>query len=210
MIFGTFFTGRVKTQNEQFIETKIFSFIIPIYPISSMLVTETLSRGRRGIDIMKNKLSVIAAILRILSTFSFLFFSFIYHGSYSESIFIKILRVIIPLSLAIYFWFFFGKTKSKEKFVRNQFGKIFGLYFMPEWLYLDEFKKMNDDAKKTYRTKNSSDSWIEKLNTTKFNDDDFALIYCISYFENILNPNKNTSELLERKYQEYLAESNHK
>lgn len=198
------FLGKIKIQNKQFIETKFFCIgIIPINPISSMLVTELDGNSRIGIEIMKNKLSILAVILRLLSTIMFLSSGIFYpSGYFEENTILKVFKVIITLLVAIYFWFFFGKTTKKEKFIRNQFGKIYGLYFMPEWLYLDEFEKFNESAKKIFIAKYSSESWSEKLNTSRYNDDDFALFYCLSYFENILHPDKKIKNIIEQKYDE--------
>ena len=154
MILREAFLGKIKTQNKQFIETKFFCIgIIPINPISSMLVTESDGNSRIGIEIMKNKLSILAVILRLLSTIMFLSSGIFYpSGYFEENTMLKVFKVIITLLLAIYFWFFFGKTTKKEKFIRNQFVKIYGLYFMPEWLYLDEFEKFNESAKNLFYT----------------------------------------------------------
>ena len=206
MTLGEMFLGKIKTQNKQYIETKFFCIgIIPINPISSILVTESNSNGRKGIDIMKNKMSIIAVILRFVSTFCFLSSGIFYpSGFFKEDVIMKILKVLITLLLTIYFWFFFGKTTKKEEFIRKQFGEIFGLYFMPEWLYLDEFEKFNESAKTFFITKFSSQNWSEKLNKAKYNDNDFALFYCLSYFENILHPNKKVENIIQQKYNEYL------
>jgi hypothetical protein len=204
MILREAFLGKIKTQNKQFIETKFFCIgIIPINPISSMLVTESDGNSRIGIEIMKNKLSILAVILRLLSTIMFLSSGIFYpSGYFEENTMLKVFKVIITLLLAIYFWFFFGKTTKKEKFIRNQFGKIYGLYFMPEWLYLDEFEKFNESAKNLFITRYSSESWSEKLKTSRYNDDDFALFYCLSYFENILHPDKKVKNIIQQKYDE--------
>jgi hypothetical protein len=206
MILSEVFLGKIKKQNNQYIETKFFCIgIIPMNPISSILVTEVNNDGRKGIEIKKNKLSIFAVIFRFLSTFCFLSSGIFYpSGFFEQDTVLKVFKVLITLSLTIYFWFFFGKTTKKEKFIRNQFGKIFGLYFMPEWLYLEEFEKFNDSAKTFFITKFNSQNWSENLNKSKHDEDDFALFYCLSYFENILHPNKKNEKILQQKYIEYL------
>jgi hypothetical protein len=68
MIFGTVFTGHVKTQNKQWIESKVFCLGIPLYVTNTMLVTDVTGRGRRGVEIKTNSISIIAAILRPIVT----------------------------------------------------------------------------------------------------------------------------------------------
>ena len=69
---------------------------------------------------------------------------------------------IIFTALAIYFWFFYGKTEKEEFIQRDKMGKSIGLYAMPEWFYADKVRAILDDLERSYQLDFNS-NWKEDL-----------------------------------------------
>jgi hypothetical protein len=197
IIIGAIFIGHVKTQASQWIETKVFCFVIPLYIINTMLITDVEGRGRRGIEIKTNRTSIIAAIIRPIVTGICIVAVGGFIGNYgSRSWSWLIYPATISTALMIYCWFFFGRTTKREKFVRQQFGQVFGLYFMPEWLKAYEVKGKFEKAKKAYVSKFGTTDWKEKLKSMFYHDEDFSLAYCLTSLENSLAYNADSETLL--------------
>lgn len=197
MIFGTVFTGLVKTQNKQWIESKVFCLGIPLYVTNTMLVTDIAGRGRRGIEIKTNRTSIIAAIIRPIVTVLCVFSIGGFIGNYGSAAWSWLIYpAIISLALTIYCWFFFGKTTKQEKFVRQQFGAVLGLYYMPKWLNASDVSTHFNKLKKAYVSKFGTTDWKEKLKSMFYHDEDFSLAYCLTSLENCLAYNADSEALL--------------
>jgi len=198
MIIGTVFTGHVKTQNKQWIESKVFCLGIPLYITNTMLVTGVTGRGRRGIEIKTNSTSIIAAILRPIVTILCVFAVGGFIGNYGSAKWSwLIFPAIVSFALTIYCWFFFGKTTKHEKFVRQQFYQLFGLYFMPHWLQDHDIATKFDKLKKAYVAKFGTTDWKEKLKSTQFQHiEGFSLYYCLTALENNFANDAETEALL--------------
>jgi len=190
MRFGTLFTGHVKTQDRQCVETKVFSFIIPVYIMNSILVTAIVGRGRQGLEIKTNKISVIASLLRVLATASFFFFTAAYIGNFGTKRWEwLIFPAVTSFILSIFFWFFFGKTTKKEKFIRDQFFKKTEYYLMPSWLKTKNLTHYFYKLKKEYKGKFKNESWADKLRDLSKNNPEFPLCFCLTALDAELNKN---------------------
>jgi len=207
MIFGTVFTGQIKTQNKQYVETKMLCIFIPIYVMTTMLVTEVLPSGRQGIEIKTNPLSIVAAAVRSIITVIFLFSLVAFIANYDTMMWLLI-PTIVSLALFVYLWFYFGRTTPYEKFVREQFGTIFGIYAMPEWLMEDVCQRYYERAAAAYEQKYNARDWKDKLKSTMPGESDFTLGYCIAHLENVLNGDTEIKILLRQKYEESI--NNHR
>lgn len=196
MIIGTVFTGHVKTQNKQWIESKVFCLGIPLYITNTMLVTDVTGRGRRGVEIKTNSISIIAAIIRPIVSIAWVFSIGAFIGNYDTMLWL-LWPSIISTALLVYCWFFFGKTTKHEKFVRQQLGDVFGLYFMPHWLHDHEVNTHFEKLKKAYVAKYGAADWKEKLKSAKFQHiDGFSLYYSLTFLENHIGYNAETEALL--------------
>jgi len=196
MIFGTVFTGHVKTQNKQWIESKVFCLGIPLYVTNTMLVTDVTGSGRRGVEIKTSSISIIAAILRPIVTILCVFSVGAFLAN-TDTMFWLLGPAIISIALFVYCWFFFGKTTKHEKFVRKQLGDVFGLYFMPQWLHDHEVNSHFEKLKNAYVAKYGAADWKEKLKSAKFqNVDGFSLYYSLTLLENHIGYNAETEALL--------------
>ncbi len=199
MIFGTVFTGQIKSQNKQCIETKVFCFIIPVYIMTTTLVTDVIPRGRKGIEIKTNKISVIAAIIRPIISVLALFSIGAYIGNFGNDEWQwLIIPVIIAFSLFIYFWFFFGKTNKKEAFIRNQFAKETGLYLIPNWLKKRKLEHFFYELNKKYKKDFDNELWSDKLVGLSKYDQSFSLFFCLTALEAELKNDLNKKELIDK------------
>ncbi|HEY5748783.1 MAG TPA: hypothetical protein VIU12_22090 [Chryseolinea sp.] len=205
MIFGTVFTGQIKTQNKQYIETKMLCIFIPIYVMTTMLVTEVLPSGRQGIEIKTHPLSIVAAAVRSIITVIFLFSLAAFIANYDEMTWLLI-PTIVSLVLFVYLWFYFGRTTPYERFVREQFGKTFGIYTMPEWLMEDVCRNYYERAVVAYEKNYNTRDWKDQLKSTLPGESDFKLRYCITHLESILNNDTEIKTLLRQKYEESIQQ----
>ncbi|NVK08331.1 MAG: hypothetical protein HWD89_04715 [Tenacibaculum sp.] len=197
MIFGTVFTGQIKSQNKQCIETKVFCFVIPIYIMTTTLVTDVVPKGRKGIEIKTNKISVIAAIIRpIISVLTFFSIGAYIGNLGNDEWQWLIIPSIISFSLFIYFWFFFGKTTKKEAFIRSQFAKETGLYFIPNWLKKMNLKYFFNELNKKYRKDFDDELWDDKLIGLSKYDPKFSLLFCLTALDGELNNDVRKKELI--------------
>ena len=114
MRIGTIFSGKMKTFNNQFISTKFFMFIIPLFPIESYFF---INNKNEGFEIGLHKQSVIKAYASI---FSLVLGSFILlmHGSFYHYKLLYQYGSIIGfflILLSLYFFFEYGKPPKKKK-----------------------------------------------------------------------------------------------
>ncbi|RZJ69158.1 hypothetical protein [Flavobacterium sp.] len=203
IIIGTLFAGQTKTQNGQYIATKMFVLGIPLFPTMSMFVTkkETLG-GRYGFEIPKNTASIVASYLRILTVPALIIMLVANSQSYETNWTLSLL-ILAMIGLMVYIWFFLGKTTDKERFSRTQFGKVFEVYFMPEWLYYEDLERFHKSGKALYELKFPDEDWEEKLKYIKPSDPDFALVYCRAYLEIQLHEKDGKRALLDKKFEQF-------
>ena len=195
MIFGTVFTGQVKTQERQYVETKVFCFVIPLYVVTTLLVTKVTAEGRLGMEIKSNRISILAATIRPIISVIWVFATGAFIGNYDTMLWLLV-PLTISIFLFIYFWFYFGKTTKQERFVREQFGKIFGLYFLPRWLKPLDLKTKFEGLKKVYISNYGQSDWKDKIKGMPYYKEEFPLLYCLTALENTIDYNPETEKLL--------------
>jgi hypothetical protein len=130
MLIGTIFLGKIKTVNRQWIETKFFIFLIPLYPIHSMYVLSASQHERRGIILPVNRMSAIAGYTRglLFTAAIILMVVGINEGG-------LVLGIAIAAILCwVYMMFFFGKASAAEQAERSRVGSVCGFFILPEWI----------------------------------------------------------------------------
>jgi hypothetical protein len=204
IIIGTMFAGQIKSLHGQYISTKVFILGLPIFPIDSILVTKKeFLVGRNGIEIPKNNISITAAFLRIwlIPLAALLFFLLRFQTDTSAFTFIGLTALAF-----IYLWFIFGRSTAKENFAREHFGKIFHVYFMPEWLYFEDLEKFQKAAMKNYNEEFGNEDWESELKKIQIGDLRFSLVYCTAYLTIQLKDMESKRKILDKKYEEYLSD----
>jgi hypothetical protein len=171
----------------------------------SMFVTkkETLG-GRYGFEIPKNTASIAASYLRILTIPALILMFAASAHSNGKDLTLTIL-MWLTLALMVYIWFFLGKTTAKESFSRAQFGTVFEVYLMPEWLYYEDLEKFYRSGRARYEAEFGEQDWEQKLKYAKVSDPDFALVYCRAYLEIQLHGLEEKRALLDGKFEEFSA-----
>jgi hypothetical protein len=195
MIFGTVFTGHVKTQEKQWIESKVFCLGIPLYVTNTMLVTEVTGNGRSGIEIKTNGVSIAAAVIRPIVTILCFFSVVAFIANYDEMLWLLGPAVVTSV-LFVYSWFYFGKTTRHERFVRNQFGALFGFYFMPHWLESATAQSYLERLKAVYVSRYGATDWKEKLKGATYGEEVFTICYCLVALENAMTHRAETDSML--------------
>jgi hypothetical protein len=173
MIFGSTFSGQIKTQNGQWIETRVHAFILPVSCPYSLLVTERDSTARKGLPLKTLPLSVVAMTIRSIVTVLAFCSVAIVLANWGEMLW------MIPVSLAaialfVYVWFHFGKTSTDEMLVREAFFRSTGFSVLPEWLSGGEAASLHTNLKRNY---------ISHLQGVKMNDLDEARLYQLLAFK---------------------------
>ena len=208
MTLGTLFLGKVKSLNNQFIETKFFAIGIPIYPVSSIYVTEKNYNQRLGLALPLNKTSVIAGYMRFyigaLAVFCLLegelliFAMGISPVNHTLFILLKYLLVAIFILIWAYFMFYFGKSTKAETDLRNKVGKVTGYYIVPSWFDHGFCLEIYDQYAKRYKEMKPNGDWRKDISTLSYADNDLSIYYVLSLFNYVTEPNDESYKLFEK------------
>jgi len=190
--YGTGFYGKVATLNNQWIETKFFHVLyVPIFPISSILVTSSGWRTRSGINIANHKKSIIATYARTVTlliaawTLYITFWGHSYYVTPQDARNAFIMHLVIALifaSAAIYFFFFYSKATADEITARNKMGSITNIYGLPHWF---EYPYLMDKLRGfllEYKNKYPDRDWKADLRAGHVEKEKRPLLYAIALF----------------------------
>ncbi|WP_207422647.1 hypothetical protein [Desertivirga brevis] len=145
IVFGTAFYGKIASLSRQWIETKFFHvWFIPLFPISSILVTSKEFNSRGGIELPLSRKSVCATYMRLVTLLFVLWYAAqvtgifsLYYYSTREEAQVAYLwlcgKTLLSIAACIYLFFFFGKTTPEEALIREKVGRVTGIYALPEW-----------------------------------------------------------------------------
>jgi len=97
---------------------------------------------------------------------------------------------------AIYSLAFMGRSSPKEKFVRDQFGIITGLFLVPGWLKEKEQNNFFNSFKAEYQKLHKDKDWSNKIQTVTAEHELFALYFSLTALEAELNADENLKNLL--------------
>jgi hypothetical protein len=197
VFFGTGFYGRIYAYHSQWIETRFFSIMfLPVFPISSMYVTSSSLRERKGVDIRLNARSVLLAYARTILTpiaiFCLIGFTFMRADELLKLPFFLALLSIIG---CVYFWFFFGKTNDADKTRRKKFGSVTGLYALPQWLDHSTLQNLYDRYKADYKQLYPDTNWKTDLKSHKVDPHKYPLLYVLAQLDCVLNGEAVDEEL---------------
>lgn len=189
ILFGTRFCGKVAAVNNQWVESKFFSVMfIPIFPVSSMFVTNSKSKSRNGFNIGVNSHSVKAVYGRILSLlFSawFLYLAFDSSGSYEDNPIKTVAYLLLGLllaSLCMYFYLYYGKPNSGDVALRNRIGAITGYYALPHWFDHSQLNDMLSALELKYKQKYPDCDWKTDLQCDTIDRHKHILLFVLALF----------------------------
>lgn len=195
---------KFKEQNGQFVVTWKWK-----WKDKYMLVTEVEGENVKGLYIKEppklssfrtlRKFSIVCAVLMLYVTIV------MHHADIRAAFIIFIISIILCsvfIYLAVYSWRRI-KTTPEERFIREQFHKIFGYYVMPEWLLNETFKDFYQSIKEHYVNCTNSSDWQENLKRLNPNDDGFAITFCLTYMDNVWEEQESANKALLKNYQGY-------
>ena len=132
MLIGTIFLGKVKELDKQSIQTKFFIFILPIYPIESILVKSSPSVNKRHGMLLPelDKKSVFAGYTRLTVLCAAIIVSIF---GWRENGIILGITVLLLLVWA-YLTFIYGKPTEEEIIIRRRVGNATGFLALGEWM----------------------------------------------------------------------------
>jgi hypothetical protein len=223
--FGTGITRAYKEINGQYICSKCFYILTPLFIINTYLVVIKDKENVKNIELnSQNKallfswgfffclvgifLSIIFGVILVPEILS-------YGRIIFDELFYLFLIIVLPLlilgTLMILFYFKLARNLPYEVFVREQFYKITGYYIMPEWIYNstfsdiyesseDFFSNIYESMKNNYKQKTGNCDWEIALKLLNPLDELFALTFCLTYIDNFKNKNKLANNILMEKY----------
>ena len=206
MIIGTIFTGKMKTLNEQCIETKFFAVGIPLIPLKSIFVTDSKSNSRSGIEIGMNGESIFKGYASYISlavgTFGVL-------SSNSENP-NKAYMGLLLLLISLYFFLGFGSSNEEENKVRVLYEKAIGVSILPRYFDAENLNPFL--AKLISQTNNIVGSdWLDVIEKKRYNEQQlpvlFALMGFLSYKEKTTK-NITIYNTLKKEFEEIINSKN--
>jgi len=215
MRIGTIFSGKMKTFNNQFISTKFFMFIIPLFPIESYFF---INNKNEGFEIGLHKQSVIKAYASI---FSLVLGSFILlmHGSFYHYKLLYQYGSIIGfflILLSLYFFFEYGKTTEEEKKERFLYEKAIKINALPEYLNENATRRILRKLLNSLKLSMNLSEEIRDINIDEiiqkhqYNKKDLGLLFAIKGYQKRLNQSDNLNDhqiynMIKNEFKSYLT-----
>lgn len=140
IIFGSIFGGKVQQVEKQWIETKFFLLMVPLFPVSTMFVTHSEYNKRNGFEINSYGKSIGHGYLRFFSLI--LAIAGLGVSLYGDAYFIEDMPVSPALAgtvcALLYAWSQMNHryTTGEQLLERKRLGAIVGLNALPEWMPL--------------------------------------------------------------------------
>ena len=181
IIFGSIFGGKVQQVDKQWIETKFFLLMVPLFPTSTMFVTNSEHNRRNGFEISSYGASVGHGYLRFFSLILGL-------GCYGVSLFgdTDLFREF-PVSPAlagtafalVYAWSVMTKryATGEQLLERRRLGAIVGLNALPEWMPLQLRVQLEEKIKNELQQSFGSDNIKELVQKRGVSLQQTALLY---------------------------------
>ncbi|WP_207532859.1 hypothetical protein [Desertivirga arenae] len=194
VLFGTAFYGKIASLSQQWVETKFFHvWFIPLFPISSILVTAKEFNSRRGIELPLSRKSVCATYMRLVTLLLSLWYLAQVTGVFSVYFYSTVeeartaylwlcAKAIISLTACIYLFFFFGKTSPQEAEIREKVGSVTGIYALPEWFDYIEAKDKLRTFLYEYKIKYPDADWVSDLQSATLIHEKIPHLYAIALF----------------------------
>lgn len=193
MIIGVSTIKPYKKLNKQYIGTQFFILGIPLFPINSFFIIDSLIEKGFEIGIYwKHLVKIYSGIISFI-----LFFLMIIPDFIDWSTLTKTLIVLLSFSTTLFLIFKFDKMDEKEKEKRLFFEKIVGINALPNY--------MNNQAAIMLRNKfiiqlknqiETKEHWNEIIAKELYTEKDLQLMYIISEYQFKINPNSTNEKTL--------------
>jgi hypothetical protein len=215
ILYGTAYYGKVQQVNKQWIETKFFHvWFIPLIPVGSMFVTASEFRSRKGFEVSMHTKSVMAVYLRMFSLLIAAFFiaqlfGFIGdHYYYDETekhraVFINTIEALIASVVCVYGCFFFGKSGTVDREVREKIGSITGFYALPNWFDYYHITLLQKQFLSEYNLRFPDSDWKAQLADKQVDNERIRLLFGVSLFTCMVEDNPENEQLYYKAYDLY-------
>lgn len=217
IIFGSIFGGKVQQADKQWIETKFFLLMVPLFPTSTMFVTHSEYNKRNGFEINSYGKSVGHGYLRFFTLLMGV-------AAFGVSLFGDInLHDGMPFSPAlagtvcalIYAWsqMTHRHTTGEQLLERQRLGAIVGLNALPEWMPLPLRNQLEQKIKGEIAASFGSDNIKELVQRRGVSLQQTALLYAYLRYKmadavNAGNYQKDYETVLNRYNQALITNSN--
>jgi hypothetical protein len=200
IILGTYFGGKVKKLDNQWIETKYLLLMVPLIPLSSMFVTGSAWNTRQGFEVSRSLGSKIHGLIRfftLIGCIVFLYFSLENGNSYfAESMYLpsEVWLAIFGVLLA---WSHIECTADKTEDVqdRKKLGAVLGLNALPEWLpYHKRTSLVNMLQQRVYQHFGNTDTPM-LVKQANLSIDEVALLYAYLRYQ-VVDPDRIESTIV--------------
>lgn len=181
IIFGSIFGGKVEQADEQWIETKYFLLMVPLFPTSTMFVTKSQYNRRNGFEIGSYGKSVGHGYLRfftlILGIAAFGVSLFAGPGIHQEMPFSPALAG--TLFALLYAWSVMNHryATGEQLMERKRLGAIVGLNALPEWMPLQLRQQLEEKIRGEIVQSFGSDNIKELVQKRGASAQQTALLY---------------------------------
>jgi hypothetical protein len=152
LVFGSIFGGKVLQVDKQWIETKYFLLMVPLFPVSTMFVTHSEHNRRNGFEISSVGGSIGHGYLRFFCLiFAIAAFGFSLAGSpYMYDNFPVSPALTGTVFALLYAWSVMNKRYATGEHLleRKRLGAIVGLNALPEWIPFVLRKELEEKIRK--------------------------------------------------------------
>ncbi len=183
------------TYNRQSIQPKFFTLGFPLFPTGcTYRVSDNL-----GFDIPLTKKDFYHGFAKIHLGVLGLIGLVVANNVFSQGptkIVITVLSLLL-IGLCIHSWVSHSSAKPDESFRRRVFGKAFGYNMPPEYLPEKIQKTLHSELYKTCLGKLGIADWKKEVKDDNITEENFPILYTLSYYDNVLNPSPAHKELYE-------------
>lgn len=181
IIFGSIFGGKVQQVDKQWIETKFFLLMVPLFPTSTMFVTNSEHNRRSGFEISSYGASVGHGYLRFFSLIlGIVCFGVSLFGETDIFREFPISPALAGTAFALlYAWSVMNKRYATGEHLleRKRLGAIVGLNALPEWIPLQVRKQLEEKIKGELVTSFGTDNIKELVQKRGVTLQQTALLY---------------------------------
>jgi hypothetical protein len=193
IIYGTYFGGKTKKLDNQWIETKFVLLMIPLFPISTMFVTSKEFNQRHGLEINVKGGSTLHGYIRFIFLFATIaaFFCSVNYTSFRDGwggpLTFPILFVVCASILA---WSHLQKTAdtSQDVLERKMLGSIMGFNALPEWLPLGTVLQLTQKLQNEVNEEFGSTDVVALARQPQTNIKKTAYLYALLRYKSVMEP----------------------
>ena len=203
MIIGLTFAGKMKTLDDQCIETQFLTVGIPLIPIKSMFVIKPGYKTREGFTIGLHGKSVLKGYMSFLCLAVGIFLLIGGNAIFDNQGF-SLLGLLV-LGAAVYFFFIYGKSTENENADRLLFQKAVGINALPEYLDKPTAANLRDRLLVGIKStvSNPDMKWIDLVESKNYDEKLLPALFAAMGYHSRVEEKERFYSLFERLKAEY-------